>query len=73
MLADPYLTSGPLFHGVRWVGTPAARTTIAACDPVSRCKFPLVVIDLRVNPSVKENPGDYEIHEEVRLRNAPAS
>lgn len=73
VLADPYLTTGPLFHGVQWVGTPAARTTIVACDAVSRCRFPLVVTDLRVNPSVKENPGDYEIHEEVRLRNAPSS
>ena len=73
VLADPYLTEGPLFHGVKWVGTPSARTTIASCDAVTRCRFPLVVIDLRVDPSVKENPGNYEIHEEVRLRNAPAS
>jgi prepilin-type N-terminal cleavage/methylation domain-containing protein len=73
VLADPYLTGGPLFSGVEWVGTPSTRTTVASCDAVTRCRFPLVVIDLRVDPSVKENPGDYEIHEEVRLRNAPAS
>ncbi len=73
VLADPYLTSGPLYHGVVWSGSPAVRTTVAACDAVSRCVFPLVVIDLRVDPSVRENPGDYEIHEEVRLRNAPSA
>lgn len=71
VLADPYLTTGPLFHGVAWVGSPAARTTVASCDPISRCMFPLVIIDLRVDPSVNENPGNYEVHEEVRLRNAP--
>jgi prepilin-type N-terminal cleavage/methylation domain-containing protein len=73
VLADPYLTTGPLFHGVEWTGSPSARTTVASCSAAVRCSFPLVVIDLRVDPSIKENPGDYEIHEEVRLRNAPAS
>lgn len=70
VLADP---SEPLFHGVEWTGTPPTRSTVASCDAASRCRFPLVVIDLRVDPSIRENPGDYEIHEEVRLRNAPAS
>jgi prepilin-type N-terminal cleavage/methylation domain-containing protein len=73
VLADPYLTTGPLFHGVVWTGNPAVRTTVSVCDGVVRCDFPLVIIDLRIDPSVKENPGDYEIHEEVRLRNAPSA
>jgi prepilin-type N-terminal cleavage/methylation domain-containing protein len=73
VLADPYLTFGPLFHGVKWTGDPVTRTELASCTAITKCSFPLVVVDLRVNPSVKENPGDYEIHEEVRLRNAPAS
>ena len=73
VLADPDIAIGPLFHGVEWVGTPATRTTVTACSAGTPCSFPLVVIDLRVDPSIKENPGDYEIHEEVRLRNAPAS
>jgi prepilin-type N-terminal cleavage/methylation domain-containing protein len=73
VLADPYLSGGPLFHGVKWTGNPVTRTEVASCSAVTKCRIPLIVIDLRVNPSVKENPGDYEIHEEVRLRNAPAS
>ncbi|MDH5615849.1 MAG: prepilin-type N-terminal cleavage/methylation domain-containing protein [Acidimicrobiia bacterium] len=73
VLADPYLTIGPLFHGVVWVGSPAARTSVTSCNAATPCTFPLVIIDLRVDPSVRENPGDYEIHEEVRLRNAPDS
>lgn len=73
VLADPYLGTGPLFRGVEWAGSPAVRTEVASCDAASRCTFSLVVVDLRVDPSIKDNPGVYEIHEEVRLRNAPTS
>lgn len=73
VLADNYGARGPLFKGVDWVppvpGADPVRTEIATCLGAA-CSFPLVEIDLAVDPSlVTENPRIFEIHEEVRLRN----
>ena len=73
VLADDYGARGPLFKGIDWIppvpGADPVRTEIASCAGPS-CTFPLVEIDLSVDPSlVTENPRIFEIHEEVRLRN----
>lgn len=63
-----------LFHLVRWdtTGT-TTEVLVGECDDAGStlCEANLVVMNLRIDPTtVKDNPAIYELHEEVRLRNA---
>jgi type II secretory pathway pseudopilin PulG len=56
---------GPLFSA----RTPPTGTT-SSCSSTT-CDFPIVVIDLRMDPNLTQQaPRMFELHEEVRLRNA---
>ncbi|NIA25667.1 MAG: hypothetical protein GWP04_08875 [Gammaproteobacteria bacterium] len=73
VVADPYLSVGPAFRAVHWVGSPATRTEIASCDSsaeATRCDAPLIVVDLHIAYSANIGLNPLVLHEEVRLRNA---
>ena len=64
-----------LFHLVFWdtSGSTTSEVLIGECNDAGStlCEANLVVMNLRIDPTtVKENPAIYELHEEVRLRNA---
>lgn len=67
-----------LFSAAQYIGEPSVRTDVTECDregelvdvPDGPCEFQLVVVDLRVDPSSLPNPRVFEVHEEVRIRNA---
>ena len=70
-VVDPATSGAPLFAGVEYVsGSPVLTTT---CDAPggTACDFPLVAVDLKIDPNgLRDNPRVYEIYEEVRMRNA---
>ena len=70
-VVDPATSGDPLFAGVEYVsGSPVVTT---ACDAPggTACDFPLVAVDLKIDPNgLRDNPRVYEIYEEVRMRNA---
>jgi len=73
VLADPYVSLGPAFRAVEWVGSPATRTEVASCESSvssTRCNAPLIIVDLRVAYSSTIGLNPLTLHEEVRLRNA---
>jgi hypothetical protein len=61
---------GPLFTG----RTPPSTTPVASCsNAATACAFTIAVIDLRVDPALTlSSPRMFELHEEVRFRNAQA-
>ncbi len=73
VLADPYVSLGPAFRAVEWVGDPATRTEVVSCESSAestRCNAPLIIVDLRVAYSSTVGLNPLTLHEEVRLRNA---
>ena len=64
-----------LFYLVLWdtSGSTTVEEILGACDDSGStiCAANLVVISLRIDPSTARGfPGTFELHEEVRLRNA---
>jgi len=73
VLADPYVSVGPIFRAVEWVGSPATRTEVASCESSvesTRCNAPLIIVDLRIAYASSTGLNPMALHEEVRLRNA---
>jgi Tfp pilus assembly protein PilW len=65
-VADGYA----MFSGIKWSGTPLARTTVSSCGGSTRCDFPLVAVDLRVvPPTTSKITTPFILYQEVELRN----
>ena len=73
LLLEAVLDDQPLFSGERWSGNPKTLSTVSSCDGSTvSCAFPLVAVTLRALPvNISEAAhAPFEVHEEVRLRNA---
>ncbi|MFH1104103.1 MAG: prepilin-type N-terminal cleavage/methylation domain-containing protein [Actinomycetota bacterium] len=73
LLLSGVLNDQALFAGQRWSGTPKTLTSITSCNGTSvSCAFPLVSVTLRSLPFGTSEGArtPFEVHEEVRLRNA---
>jgi hypothetical protein len=70
VLLDRVVGSNALFYGVKWGGTPLARTTVASCGGSTACNFPMVAVDLKASPAgVATIDGPFGVFVEVNLRN----
>ena len=73
-LVGGVLADQALFGGLEWTGEPKTKTAVASCNGSSpECDFPIVSITLRVVPpgtTTSGASGAFELHEEVRIRNA---
>jgi hypothetical protein len=70
VLLDRVVGSNALFSGVKWSGSPLARTTVASCGGATACNFPIVAVDLRASPAgVSTIDGPFGVFVEVNLRN----
>ncbi len=72
LLAENIDGSITVFQGIVWSGSPAVRSTVAACGASGpRCDFDLVGINVRATAATTRDPElAFEIREEVRIRNA---
>lgn len=70
-VVDPATSGEALFSGVEYVAGSAVVTSTCDAPGGTACDFPLVAVDLKIDPNgLRDNPRVYEIYEEVRMRNA---